>query len=99
MFNIIRFTCNGQFIGQFLRRCDIETDTGPEHCTFNACSWNLNSICAHDFTRVSLIKVYNSVYNYDLIGIVETHIDITADISKLDLTCYSFYKSNHPNNV
>ena len=57
------------------------------------------SICAHDFTRDSLIEAYNSVYNYDLIGIVETHLDSTVDESKLDLTGYSFLKSNHPNNV
>ena len=44
------------------------------------------------FTRVSLIEAYNSVYNYDLIGIVETHLDSTVDESKLDLTGYSFLK-------
>ena len=82
-----------------LRSGDIETNPGPEHSTFNFCSWNLNSICAHNFTRVSLIEAYNSVYNYDLIGIVETHLDSTVDESKLDLTGYSFLKSNHPNNV
>ena len=82
-----------------LRSGDIETNPGPEHSTFNFCSWNLNSICAYDFTRVSLIEAYNSVYNYDLIGIAETHLDSTVDVSKLDLTGYSFLKSNHPNNV
>ena len=82
-----------------LRSGDIETNPGPEHSTFNFCSWNLNSIFAHDFTRVSLIEAYNAVYNYDLIGIVETHLDSTVDGSRLDLTGYSFFKSNHPNNV
>ena len=63
------------------------------------CSWNLNSICAHDFTRVSLIEAYNSVHNYDLIGIVETHLDSTIDESKLNLDGYSFFKKNHPQNI
>ena len=55
---------------------DIEANPGPDKATLSFCSWNLNSICAHDFTRVSLIKAYNSVHNYDLkIGIVETHLD------------------------
>ena len=82
-----------------LRSGDIETNPGPGHSTFNFCSWNLNSIFAHDFTRVSLIEAYNAVYNYDLIGIVETHLDSTVDVSRLNLTGYSFFKSNHPNNV
>ena len=83
----------------FVMSGDVEINPGPDHSTFNFCSLNLNSICARNFTRVSLIEAYNSVYNYDLIGIVETHLDSTVDESKLDLTGYSFLKSNHPNNV
>ncbi len=78
---------------------DIETNPGPPFGSFNFCSWNLNSICAHDFLRVSLIEAYNSVYNYDLIGIVETHLDNTVDETKLALDGYSFHTSNHPQNV
>ena len=78
---------------------DIETNPGPDKATFSFCSWNLNSICAHDFTRVSLIEAYNSVHSYDLIGIVETHLDSTTDESKLTLDGYSFFKSNHPQNI
>ena len=46
-----------------LKSGEIETNPGPEHCTFKFCSWNLHSICAYDFTCVSLIEAYNSVYN------------------------------------
>ena len=70
---------------------DVEKNPGPE--TLNFCTWNLNSISAHDFLLVSLIEAYNSVYNYDLIGIVEPHHD------RLALDGYSFIKSNHPQNV
>ena len=56
---------------------DVETNPGPE--TLDFCCWNLNSITAHDFLRVSLIEAYNSVFNYDLIGIVETHLDSTVE--------------------
>ena len=52
-----------------LLSCDVETNPGPETLIF--CCWNLNSITAYDFLRVSLIEAYNSVYNHDLIGIVE----------------------------
>ena len=48
---------------------DIETNPGPDMLNF--CIWNLTSITAHDFLRVSVMEEYNSVYNYDLIGIVK----------------------------
>ena len=37
--------------------------------------------------------------NYDLIGIVETHLDSTVDENKLALNGYTFIKNNHPQNV
>ena len=76
---------------------DVEINPGPE--TLNFCTWNLNSITAYDFLRVSLIEAYNSVYKYDLIGIVETHLDSTIDNDRLALEGYSFLKSNHPQDV
>ena len=76
---------------------DVETNPGPD--TLDFCCWNLNSITAHDFLRVSLIEAYNSLYNYDLIGIVETHLDSTVDEDKLALDGYTFMKNNHPQNV
>ena len=39
------------------------------------------------------------MYNYDLIGIVETHLDSTTDNDRLALNGYLFIKSNHPQNV
>ena len=76
---------------------DVEKHPGPE--TLNLCTWNLNSIAAHDFLRVSLIEAYNSLYTYDLIGIVETHLDSSLDEDKLGFNGYTFIKSNHPDNV
>ena len=76
---------------------DVETNPGPE--TLDFCCWNLNSITADDFLRVSLIEAYNLVFNYDLIGIVETHLDSTVEKDSLALDGYSFIKANHPQNV
>ena len=45
---------------------------------------------------MSLIEAYNSVYDYDLIGVVETHLDSSIDEDKLALNGYSFIKQNHP---
>ena len=76
---------------------DVETNPGPESLDF--CCWNLNSITTYDFLRVYLIEAYNSVYDYDLIGIFETHIDSTIDEDRLSLDGYTFIKENHPQNV
>ena len=76
---------------------DVETNPGPEALDF--CAWNLNSITAYDSLRVSLIEAYNSVYNYDIIGIVETRLDSTVEEDRLALDGYSFVKDNHPQNV
>ena len=76
---------------------DIEANPGPE--TLDFCCWNLNSIAAHDFLKISLIEAYNSVCNYDLIGIVETYIDRTVDEDRLALDGYTFHKENHPQDV
>ena len=48
---------------------------------------------------VSLIDAYSSVYNYDLIGIVETQLDSSADESKLALNRHSFVRSHHPQDL
>ena len=78
---------------------DIEKNPSPDQGTFKFCSWNLNSLSAHDYFRASLIEVHNSVYNYDLICIVETHLDRTADESKLALNGYTFLRGNHPQDL
>ena len=39
------------------------------------------------------------MYNNDLIGIVETHLDSTVDDGRLKLDGYTFFKSNHRQNI
>ena len=76
---------------------DVEINLGPN--TLDFCCWNLNSIAAHDFLQISLIEAYNSIYNYDLIGIVETHLDDTVNQERLAMKGYEFIKFNHPSNI
>ena len=78
---------------------DIETNPGPINRLSSFCTWNLNSIYAHDFIRFSLLEAYNTVYSDDLIGIVETHLDGDIDIDKLNLNGYNSINSNYPQNA
>ena len=82
-----------------LLSADVDKRPGPDQATFKCCSWNLNSLCAYDFIRVFLVEAYNSIYNYDLIGLMETHLDSTINDSKLTRNGYSFLTSSHPKNV
>ena len=78
---------------------DVELNPGPASSMFSFCSWNLNSITAHHFFRVSSIEAYSSLYDYDLLGIVETPFDCFFDESKVIIPGYTFAKSNHPSNT
>ena len=50
---------------------DIEINPGPKlnalNRCFSICHWNLNSISAHMFTKVSLLSAYSSVHKFDII--------------------------------
>ena len=85
------------FLRTILLSGDIETNPGPETLAF--CTWNLNSIAAHDYLRIYLIEAYNSVYNYDFIGMVDTHLDSTVDKDRLSLDGYTFINDNYPQNM
>ena len=76
---------------------DVETNPGPDTLSF--CCWNLNSIIAYDFLRVSLIEAYNSICNHDLMGVVETHLDDTIDEERLILKGYDLITNSHPSNT
>ena len=90
-----------------LQSNDIESNPGPSlgNC-FKFCTWNLNSIAAYDFSRVSLINAYNTVNKYDIIALAETHLDSAIDLpdnfcqaSKLHIEGYSFIRRDHPANT
>ena len=49
---------------------DIESNPGPRPNSgqsFPICHWNLNSIAAHKFSKISLLKAYSAIHNYDII--------------------------------
>ena len=49
---------------------DIEPNPGPRKLKTNKFSvrhWNLNSLSAHSFSKLTQLKAYNSIYIYDFI--------------------------------
>ena len=58
---------------------DIEINPGPKSNALNRCflicHWNLNSISAHMFTKVSLLSAYISLHKLDIICLSETYLN------------------------
>ena len=47
------------FLNLFLQQCDIETNPGPRtyHSQYvSFCPWNLNSLTAHNYSKVPLLQ-------------------------------------------
>ena len=55
---------------------DVELNWGPKNTKyyyFLICQWNLNNL--PDFSKLSLIEVYNTHHNFDMIYLPETYLD------------------------
>ena len=67
---------------------------------FSIGHWNLNSLVAHNFTKVALLKAYLSVRKFDVFCISETYLNssITEDGDSLWIPVYDLIRSDHPSN-
>ena len=81
-------------------RCDgdIELNPGPKKSKENVlsvCRWNLNSITAHDFLKLTQLKAYISTYKYDFICLSETYLDSTIQNNLTDIEGYNLVRADH----
>ena len=59
-------------------RGDTEKNSAPKKGfsqMFSIGHWNLNSLVAHNFTKVALLKAYLSVRKFDVFCISETYLN------------------------
>ena len=48
----------------------------PSSCDkFSLCHWNLNSILANNFIKISQLRAYVSTHNFDILCLSETYLD------------------------
>ena len=84
---------------------DTEINPGPKsnalNWCFSICHWNLNSILAHIFTKVSLLSAYISVHKFDIICLSETYLNsgIPSDDENLIMPGYNLVREDHPSNI
>ena len=80
---------------------DVELNPGPKRKatqTLSICHWNLNSICAHNFAKLSLLRAYVSVHKFDIICLSETYLDSSIDDESLEISGYYLIRSDYPSN-
>ena len=79
------------------RRGDIEQNSRPKSnsCqSFSVCNWNLNSISAHNFIKISLLKTYIGTHKLDVICLSETYLDssISNDDENSEIPGYDLFR-------
>ena len=81
---------------------DIELNPGPTKSKGNTVSvfhWNLNSITAHNFSKLTQLKVYISTYKYDFICLSEAFLDSSTPDNLVDIQGYNLVRTDHPDNT
>ena len=86
------------------RHGDIELNPGPRESkqygnTVTVCHWNLNSIIAHNLSKLSQLKVYTSTYKYNFICLLETLLDSSTPDNFVDILGYNLVHTDHPDNT
>ena len=86
-----------------LQHGDIETNPGSQKENTKNLSWyhwNVNSLIAHNLSKLSQLEAYNSVYKHDFICISETFFDrsIQEEDKNIQLDGYNLLRADHPSN-
>ena len=82
---------------------DIETNPGPQKekkKNFSLCHWNVNSLAAHNLSKLSQLETYISVHKHDFICMSETFFDpsIQEGDKNIQLDGYNLLSADHPSN-
>ena len=67
---------------------DIHTNPGPTNFNnefFMFCHWNLNSIPAHNYIRISQLEAYTAQHNLDVIALTESALRPTDQCDKIKI--------------
>ena len=83
---------------------DIEMNPGPKpnHChRLSICHWNLNSLTAYNYLKVSLLRGYVAIKKFDIVCLPETYLDSSnlSDDDNFNLLGYNVIRADHPPNT
>ena len=82
---------------------DVELNSGPKNTKsyyLSLCQWNLNSLPAHDFSKLSLIEAYNTHHNFDMLCSPKSYLDFfyADDDTRLNLKDFTLIRAYNPHN-
>ena len=65
---------------------------------FSIDHWNLNSLVAHNFAKVALLKVCLSVEKFGIFRLSQAYLNssVTKDDDNLSIPTYDLIRSDHP---
>ena len=83
---------------------DVEMNPGakPNPChSFSIFHWNLNSLTAHNYLKVSLLWAYVAIKKFDAVCLSDTYLDSSnlSDDENFDLPGYNLVRVDHPSNA
>ena len=92
------------YIKKIILSGEVETNPEPQskHCQeLLTCHWNSSSIATHSCIKVSLLKAYITIYNYDVICLSATYLDssILSNDKNLEIPGYNLIRADHPSNI
>ena len=69
--------------------------------SFSISHWNINSMSAHNYSKISLLTAYISIHDFDTIRLSETDLASTIDINNANLKTPGciMYSVDHPSDV
>ena len=65
----------------------------------SVCHWNLNSLSAHNFTKLTQLKAYNSICKYDFICLSQTYLDSSTPDNLIEIEGYKLIRADHSDNI
>ena len=80
---------------------DIEENPGRQSkpcSSLSICHWNLNSIPAHNFIKMSLLRASISINKFNIICLSKTYLDSSISSNDGNLE-YTLVRADNPNNT
>ena len=80
----------------------IELNPGPkklENKLLSVCHWNRNSLTTHNYSKLTQLKAYISLYKYDFMCLSEIYLDSTAPDNLFEIDGYNLVRADHPDKI
>ena len=76
-------------------------EKNPGRKPSSICHWNLNSISAHSYIKLSFLRAYVSTHKFDVICISETYLNSdTPNVDEnLEIVGYTLIRTDHLSNT